>query len=264
MEARHGAEDTGGAPQGAEGPGRSPVSTLGLPLAGAPLDVVKLAAAVFMLGDHFNTVLLQGGQPLLWRFGRIAFPLFCYVAACHLLRGADPRRYFSVLLVSAAATQPIFAIAFRGQLGNVLFTLAAGAAVAAALPQLRPWARHAVLAMAPVTAYLAPVPAVSGVDFGLAGMLFPAAVFAALRFGPAYLPWLVILVFTLNAPLPRPAGEPWWFGPLLDGLFHGIGGLSVAAVAALVRGRPRFLPRYALHVFYPGHLAVLAAIRALL
>ena len=264
MEATHRDGEAGEAPQGAGWTGWSPFSVLGMPLAGAPLDIVKLAAAVFMLGDHINTVLLQGAQPLMWRFGRIAFPLFCFVAACHLLRGADPRRYLSILLVSAAATQPIFAIAFRGQLGNVLFTLAAGIAIAAALPHLRPLARHAVLATAPAVALAAPVPAVSGVDFGLAGMLFPAAVFAALRFGPSYLPWLVIFVFTLNAPLPRPAGEAWWFGPLLDGLFAGVGSLAVVAIAALFRGKPRFLPRFALHLFYPGHLAALAAIRALL
>src|SRR5690349_10276339 len=70
-------------------------SSGGLPdhLSGAPLDVIKLAAAGLMLGDHVNTSLLNSGIPLLWRFGRIAFPLFCFVLACHLMRGAVVPRY---------------------------------------------------------------------------------------------------------------------------------------------------------------------------
>ncbi len=245
-------------------PGPHPLAVSGLPLAGAPLDAVKLAAAVFMLGDHVNTVLLHGAHVWMWRLGRIAFPLFCYVMVCHLLRGADPRRYLVTLLVLAAGTQPIFAIAFRNQFGNILFTLAAGAAVAATWPRLPAWARHAVLALGPAVAYAAPVPAVSGVDFGLAGMLFPAALMAVLRGGWRYLPWLPIMIFTLNGPLPRPLHEAWWYGPLLDGLFAGLGGLAVVLTARLLAALPRFLPRYALHVFYPGHLAALAALRAVL
>ena len=241
-----------------------PLAIPGLPLAGAPLDVVKLAAAVFMLGDHVNTILLHGAHSWMWRFGRIAFPLFCYVMVCHLLRGADLKRYLATLLVLAAGTQPIFAVAFRNQFGNILFTLAAGAAIAATWPRLPVWARHAVLALGPIVAYAAPVPAVSGVDFGLAGMLFPAALVAVLSGGRRYLPWLLLMVFTLNGPLPRPAGEAWWHGPLLDGLFAGLGGLAVVLTARLVAANPRFLPRYALHLFYPGHLAVLAALRAAL
>ena len=261
--------ETGNIARGPEAPAPDPASLrpatrLGLPLAGAPLDVVKLAAALFMLGDHVNTVLLQGSQSWMWRFGRIAFPLFCYVTACHLLRGADPRRYLVTLLVLAAATQPVFAIAFRNQLGNILFTLAAGAAIAATWLRLPVWARHAAFAPGPVLAYAAPVPAVSGVDFGFAGMLFPAALLAVLSGGWRYLPWLLILVFTLNAPLPRPPNEAWWYGPLLDGLFAGLGGLAVVLAARLFAASPRFLPRYALHVFYPGHLAALAALRAVL
>ena len=51
-------------------------ANLALLFAGAPLDIVKLAAAAFMLTDHVNTVLLKSTVPLMWRFGRIAFPLF--------------------------------------------------------------------------------------------------------------------------------------------------------------------------------------------
>src|SRR3954453_9052970 len=87
-------------------------------LSGAPLDVVKLAAAALMLGDHVNTALLGTSVPLLWRFGRIAIPLFCFVLPCHLVRGTDAGRYGWGLLLVGVATQPIFAEAFRVEFAN--------------------------------------------------------------------------------------------------------------------------------------------------
>ena len=235
-----------------------------LPVAGAPLDVVKLAAAVLMLGDHVNFILLGQGEPLLWRFGRIAFPLFCYVAACHLLRGAEPRRYLLLLLVFAVPTQPIFALAFQNQLGSILFTLAAGAAVALLVQRLAPWAAHAIFASGIVVAMATPGLARTGVDFGLAGMLLPAAMLAALSYGGAYLLWLVLLLFALNADAVRAAGEPWWWGALLDGIFASLGTLLVVLFSGLFAKARRFLPRYAMYLFYPGHLAALSLIRRLL
>ena len=234
----------------------------GLPLVGAPLDVVKVAAGLLMLGDHINAALLDYSQPLLWRFGRIAFPLFCFVGACHAIRGADPLRYLVVLLVAAIVTQPIFAMAFQNQFGSILFTLAAGTALAIWMERLPAWMPHILFALGVGVALGAPLPARTGVDFGLAGMLLPAAMVLALSRRGLYLLWLLALLFTINAVAARPADEAWWLGPLLDGLFATVGSAAVIGLASLFEHRRRFLPRYALHAFYPGHLAVLAAVRA--
>src|SRR4051794_41251615 len=99
-----------------------------------------------MLGDHVNTALLNSGVPFLWRFGRIAFPLFCFVLACHLVRGADAPRYARGLLLIGIVTQPVFAAAFQVEFANVLFTLAAGAVLAAALLKQGGWRAHLALA----------------------------------------------------------------------------------------------------------------------
>jgi hypothetical protein len=79
---------------------------------GAPLDLIKTVAAVLMLGDHINSALLEPPALLVWRFGRIAFPLFCFVLASHIARGMDARTQVVRLLVFGALTQPIFNAAF--------------------------------------------------------------------------------------------------------------------------------------------------------
>jgi hypothetical protein len=231
-------------------------------LTGAPLDIIKLAAAGLMLGDHVNTVLLGSSVPLLWRFGRIAFPLFCFVLVCHLLRGADPGRYAVALLVLAVPTQPVFATAFRVEFGSILLTLAAGAALAAALSSQRPWIQHAVLGSGTAAVFAWPA-ARSGVDFGLAGMLLPSALILTIAFSRWHAIWLLAVLLGLNAAAARGEGETWLSGMITDGLFGGLGATLVISLAAHWRDRPRFLPRLALHAFYPGHLLALVGIRSL-
>ena len=231
--------------------------------AGAPLDVVKLAAAALMVGDHVNTVLLASNLPLLWRFGRIAFPLFCFVLACHLIRGADARRYVQALLVLAIPTQPIFAAAFLNELGSILLTLALGAALGTALLNRPAWIAHAILAVGTGAVFGWPIQARAGVDFGLAGMLLPAALMMTLAVSQSYGLWLICLLLALNAGARRAPDETWLGGLAVDGAFAGLGAILVVACALGFRGKPRFLPRYALHLFYPGHLLALVALRKL-
>lgn len=229
-------------------------------LAGGPLDVVKIAAAVLMLGDHVNTVLLGSSVPLLWRLGRIAFPLFCFVLVCHLIRGTDPRRYAAALLVLAVPTQPIFASAFLTDLGSIFFTLAAGAACAAVLVRQKPWIQHAVLAAGTAVVFAWPR-ARSGVDFGLPGMLLPPALMLTLTASRFHAVWLAALLLGLNAGATRSAGETWLSGLAIDGVFAGFGAVIVVIGAGGLQGHARFLPRFALHAFYPGHLLALIGLR---
>lgn len=229
---------------------------------GAPLDVVKLAAAVLMLGDHVNTVLLRSTVPLLWRFGRIAFPLFCFVLACHLIRGTDPRRYIQALLLLAIPTQPIFAAAFLNEFGSILITLAIGAALGTALLNRPAWIVHATFAFGTAAVFVWPLQVRTGVDFGVPGVLFAAALIATLAVSRLHGVWLAVLLFALNAWARRGPDETWLGGLALDGLFAGVGALVVIGCAVLLKDMPRFLPRYALHLFYPGHLLALAALRS--
>ena len=87
---------------------------------GAPLDFVKLVAAIAMTGGHINASLFNGDYLLLWRLDRIPFPLFCFVIACNLLRGTPTPRYVQMLLLLGIATQPIYALVLPPYLANVL------------------------------------------------------------------------------------------------------------------------------------------------
>jgi hypothetical protein len=231
---------------------------------GAPLDLIKTVAAVLMLGDHINSALLEPPALLVWRFGRIAFPLFCFVLASYIARGMDARTQVVRLLVFGALTQPIFNAAFpwAPREANILFTLAAGAALAQGLADRSSWAQHVTFAVGALVIWWWPALARTGVDFGLAGILFPAALALLLRRQWLHGFWVLVLLFALNYGAKRPSDEALVLGAAVDGLYAGLGSLCVVACAAAVSGRRRFLQRYALYAFYPGHLLVLALWRA--
>ena len=217
-----------------------------------------------MVGDHVDTILLDGHAVALWRLGRIAFPLFCIVTALHLARGADPARYVLALLVLAVPTQPVYAAAFSYGTteGSILFTLAAGAALAATLTRAPAIVCHAAFALGLAIVFLAPQIAKTAVDFGLAGILLPPAILLTLARPRAFGPWLAALILGLNSHGWHPRGEEPAISATYDALTILVGTSALVAAALLLRGRGRFLPPFALQVFYPAHLAILAALRA--
>jgi len=246
--------------QTAQPPGARELSSIADIFSGAPLDVVKLVAAILMVIDHVNAMFLQGPEVnICWELGRIVFPLFCFALACNLQRGTRVPEYVGMLLLLGVVSQPIYANALTADDGNILFTLAVGATILAVLRTRSLWLQHAVLGVGVAAVFTPWVRARSGLDFGLAGMLFPAAIYLVMEGRWSHVVWLVLLLVGLNWYPPSPL-----VAPLSAALFAGIGGVAVALLALAFRHRPRFLPRYALHVFYPGHLLVLLAIRELI
>jgi hypothetical protein len=226
---------------------------------GAPLDVVKLVAAILMVVDHVNVIFLAHEANIWWKLGRIVFPLFCFATACNLRRGTRVPDYVGMLLLLGVVSQPIYAKALTADDGNILFTLAVGATILTALRTRGLWLQHAVLGIGVVAVFSPWIRARSGLDFGLAGMLFPSALFLVMDGRWSHVVWLALLLVGLNWHQPN----PMQFAPLSAALFAGVGSIAVVLLALAFRHRPRFLPRYALHVFYPAHLLVLMAIREL-
>ena len=233
--------------------------------AGAPLDALKLVAAVLMVGDHVDTILLDGHAPILWRLGRVSFPLFCLVTALHLARGGDLGRYALALLALAVPTQVIYAAAFPYGTteGSILFTLAAGVGLAAWLGRAGEGAAHLALATGLTLVLLAPGLAKTGVDFGLAGILMVPALRLALGRPARFGPWLALTILALNWHGWHPRGEEPALSACLDAATVAAGLAVVGAAALRLEGLPRFLPAHVLQAFYPAHLLALVGLRAL-
>jgi hypothetical protein len=228
-------------------------------LDGAPLDTVKLVAAAAMVSDHVNDVLLGHDHLALWYVGRLAFPLFCLVFALNLRGGAPLAAYVARLTPFAILSQPIYRAAFHDGLDNILVTLLLAGIVAILLDARPKRVQHAVFAIGAAASFAAPWTSIStGLCFGMAGLLLPAALKLTLEGRRDAAPWAALLYLGLN-----------WFprDELFDSLAAPVFALAVAvATSALARrlaGRPRFLPRYALYAFYPLHLLALIGWRAL-
>lgn len=226
---------------------------------GAPLDVIKVVAALLMIGDHVNAVFLGNHPTLWWHLGRIVFPLFAFALVCNLQRGSNVAKYLTMLLLLGALSQPVFAGTLGATEGNTLFTLAVGIAAAAMLRDQSLPVQHTVLGAGALAIFLPYVKARTGLDFGLAGMLFPATLYLVVNGATSHAVWLILLLIGLNWFQP----DPWQFAPLTTAAVAAAGAGAVLLFALAFKGRQRFLPRYALHVFYPGHLLVLGVLHAL-
>ncbi len=222
---------------------------------GAPLDCVKVIAAALMVVDHVNYIFFGHVANFMWDLGRCVFPLFVFALVCNLMRGTDVPDYVGRLILLAVASQPIYATVIGADAGNTLFTLAVGAVLVVALRPQHLIVQHLVFLVATGVIFSSVFRVREGLDYGIAGMLLPAALYLALEGRRSHIPWLALLVFALNwYQIPN----PWALEPVTVA-----GGIAilVALVALVLKGRPRFLPRYALHVFYPGHLLILLAIK---
>ncbi|EHC47235.1 IncF plasmid conjugative transfer pilin acetylase TraX [Salmonella enterica subsp. enterica serovar Inverness str. R8-3668] len=95
----------------------------------AALDLVKLAALIAMFVDHANTLFLVRPEPLLYAFGRMAFPLFTLIWAMNVQRAPERlQKRANRLWVWAFITQPLFFLAFQHHQPwyalNILFVFA--------------------------------------------------------------------------------------------------------------------------------------------
>jgi len=186
--------------------------------------------------------------------------LFCLVLALNLTRGASLGVYAARMTPFAILSQPIYRAAFHDGLDNILITLLLAGFVALLIEQRPKPFQHGVFALGATAAFVAPWTTIStGLCFGMAGLLLPGALKLVLQGRRDIAPWAALLLVGLN-----------WFPR--DELFDSLAApafvlaaawASVALARRRLAGRPRFLPRYALYVFYPAHLLALIGLRAL-
>ena len=140
---------------------------------------------------------------------------------------------------------------------NVIFTLVAGVVFAALSYRAKLWQMYALYVLALVSMLW-----VLPVEFGLAGMMLPSAIVLVQRGHKSAWPFLILLVFFINAGgmlvgIRAHAGAEAWTFVALNGLFSSILPWLVVDMARRLPQKGRFLPKYALHVFYPAHLVIL-------
>lgn len=240
---------------------RSPSIAARLPLSGASLDLIKIIAALLMVIDHVNAIFYGDSIYWLYLVGRGAFPLFCFATAASVIRsdGNNPGAYALSLLPFAVVTQPIYTEVFaaRFDAANVLFTLSVGGIFGSILLYERRLYQHLFFFFA-LAAGLVQVP----IEFGLPGILLPAALALAVKGSLPALSWAVLLALVMNHTGKVDALHESYF--LLHVLVSGASAIGITALTVLlcsfVQSPRRLLPRWSLHIFYPAHIALVGLI----
>ncbi len=208
------------------------------------LSLFKWLALAAMVADH-SAVFLGWSASVFWSVGRLAFPLFVFLAAYSTLYlTRDWRRYALRLLVVALVSQPVTVWAFEREWWNlnVLFSLALVVLVA------------------------------RGVRIGQPLFVLAAVVVSPwVEFGPMGLAGAFFLCLVME-------GKPWFLVPAVAGFILSNGALpysfSILLGVPLVVGvlllqepfdcrvkRSR-VPAWVFYVFYPVHVLALAWISA--
>ncbi len=220
-----------------------------------------------MVIDHIDAIWSHHALGKMFFVGRATFPLFCYAVAIAVVkahaRSADEtkktiRRYIARLLVLAVVAEPFYLFALHEYRANVIFTLTAGIFFADLSYRIKPWQMYALYTIA-IVSMLWALP----MEFGLAGVVVPAAVLQVMHGNKRALPFLLVLLMVMNAGgihLLFHASPAAWEYAVVTGLFCIILPWLVLDVARKMPQKKRFLPKYALHVFYPGHMVILRLI----
>lgn len=232
--------------------GQSPL----VPLTGASLDTLKLLAIVLMAVGHFNQIVLDDADPWIFYLGFGVFPMFAFVMACHLYRQGPLENYLRRLVVFALLSQPIFVLATYDVQLNILFTLALAAVVAPWMVDQAPWRRHALFALSLSAVFIE-----DAVDYDLLGIVLPAAFLSAMRGQRFATLWILVIMMSLNldvGDIVNLESDGIILNDISMDLVLTFSGTIVFTwvVYALCRrlSGDRYLPRYALYWFYPGHL----------
>lgn len=232
------------------------------------LDWVKWLALVAMVLDHLWFVL-----PVEWQdpgyglrvAGRLAFPLFCLAIATNVARQpagypVGIRRYLGGMLLFAILSQPTYTKFFDQGTLNILFTLAVGLPIAAAVQHRTPGLIvGAVLCVAIAYVYG------SILAYGTWGALLPAVLVMAMRVRDSELFQVMAIVSGMVALLANGALLAV-FRDLSPVQYCQIAAIAVAPLLGLlmlqvqappVRPVGRWMyPFYALHLLVLSSLAI--------
>ncbi|MFD3257994.1 TraX family protein [Paenibacillus lentus] len=204
---------------------------------------MQLLAMLTMLIDHVG-LLFFPGQPL-WRIiGRIAFPLYAYALAQGHQHTSSHGKYVVRLIAIAVLSQIPYQLAFDTNELNVVASLCVAVILMRVLDGLSPgWASFTLIAFACVLYEVFPF------EYGAYGLLL-MLIFNYMKTGPM----LVGMHLLLNL------AALFTYGWLIQ-LFSIIPTMLIVYGPNLWRKLESWrVPRWIWRMFYPVHLAILAAV----
>lgn len=96
-------------------------------LSSSQLEILKMVAIATMFIDHWDAIIESREYIWLNIIGRLAFPLFCFIAAYNYeYHTRRPLRYIGRLFLFGMASQLVYMWAVTPERLNILFTLAFG------------------------------------------------------------------------------------------------------------------------------------------
>lgn len=206
--------------------------------------ILKIVAAVSMTADHAGKIFFPGAA-LFPAAGRLAFPIFAFLAARGFEKTASLPRYMARMLLCAAAAEPFFDLLWYGAPfslagQNVCFTLALGLC-ACALSRIKSPLRFFLPVLPLLAAHFA------AVDYGAAGAALVLLFYLCRK--SDILTALAELLFCALYSLKYPP-ELW--------------GCFAAPLLVLYSGRPgpkNALSKYFFYAYYPAHMALIVLMR---
>lgn len=212
---------------------------------------LKLIACISMLADHICLILFSGAAaaPVIREtIGRIAFPIFAYLIAEGMLHTRSRKRYLISVLILAVVSEPFFDMAMSGvwlEFGsqNTVFTLLIGLVMIMIMDK-------------------------SGSNYSV--QIFIIAIFGTavwfLHVDYSFWGILTIGAYYLMRTMPAWLAAGVAVTPLTVG--YNTFGVYLAMIPLFFydksRGTMHPALKYAFYVFYPAHLAALAAVKMLL
>jgi hypothetical protein len=233
-----------------------------------------------MLIDHVQAV-FPDTFPFWFRIiGRLAFPIFAYLAAEGFRHTRSRGKFLLRLFIFALVSEPFFDYALMGAARlrdtdyltqtNIFYTLFLGGAAIVIYRYIREKAyeynhnKYLAEAAACLPAFfLAYVGAALGADYGWTGVLLIFAMYAVKKTHTRLIvmAWICLLIW-----LPVLTAILMGFGGYISGNSYllMVATLLTVPLAACYNGKRGPRMKWFFYVFYPAHLAVLGGIRYLL
>lgn len=213
---------------------------------------LKMIAAGSMCVDHVGALFFPDVE-LLRILGRIAFPLFCFLAAEGFCHTRNVNRYLVNLLICACVSELFFDAVFFGKLvpnrNNSVFTLAGGVASLLVIQRVN-LLTGSVFAL--IAGYFLQF---AGMDYGFYGVILIVLMYLARQYGMntkqnMYLSWGIIALFMI----------------FYKRSIQAYGAFSIIFMV-LYSGKKGYHSSWAkrfFYIFYPAHLALLLVISVML